>query len=260
VLLLDVVLTAIFLEESHEGAKDLPSFGTRLKSVFTWLWHVTSAARPSYLGHHFTQPHQSLHQADNDSAGAVADADVMAPSSLPTLLPDHTEELKSQDVLTQDTICLLSSYLVFQFSSVSFNSLYPIFGQSPVPTGRNLAPTEIGLSLSFAGVVTIAFQVGIFGKLRDALGNKTTYRWAFAGFTLAFWLMPWVGYEDDRAPFGLGQGRQWLWLELCVILLIKTVATVGGLTSALLLVSLSPPQLTGTVSAGAPLASPLYSC
>jgi hypothetical protein len=48
--------------------------------------------------------------------------------------------------------------------------------------------------------------------------------------------MPWIGYKESKPPFGLGNGKIWLWIELGFILLVKTVAAVGGLTSALLLV------------------------
>ena len=104
-----------------------------------------------------------------------------------------------------------------------------------------MAPSEIGLSLAFAGAVTILFQVGIFGKLRDKLGNRWAYRAGLAGFVVAFLLMPWVGYKDSRkGDGGMSSGEVWLWLEIGVVLLLKTTSTVGGLASALLLVSIIP--------------------
>lgn len=157
---------------------------------------------------------------------------------IPTLLPQHvSEELKSEDVLNKDTLLLLVTYLVFQLSNVSFNSLYPIFAQAQPPTGRALNPEEIGLSLAFAGAVTIVFQIGIFGKLRDKMGNRWAYRAGLFGFTIAFLAMPWVGYKDKSAGSnGVSIGKVGLWLEIGAVLLLKTVAAVGGLTSALLLV------------------------
>jgi hypothetical protein len=101
-----------------------------------------------------------------------------------------------------------------------------------------LSPEEIGLSLAFAGLITIVFQVGIFGKLREKVGNKTAYRIGLGGFVVAFLLMPWVGYKDGKSGAGPDTqvGKALLWTELGVVLIIKTVAAVGGLTSALLLV------------------------
>jgi hypothetical protein len=92
------------------------------------------------------------------------------------------------------------------------------------------------LSLSFAGIVTIVFQVGIFGKLKEKMGNKRTYRAGLFLFFLSMMMMPWVGHRSSNPGSGLGSGKVWLWIELGFVLLVKTVAAVGGLTSALLLV------------------------
>jgi MFS family permease len=120
---------------------------------------------------------------------------------------------------------------------VSFNSLYPIFAQAPEPIGRGLTPQEIGLSMGFSGAVTIIFQLCFFGRLRDKMGNKWSYRASIFGFIVAFALLPFVGYMDKSESGHLTRKSAMLAAELCFVLLIKTVATVGGLTSALLLVS-----------------------
>jgi hypothetical protein len=193
---------------------------------------------PTYL----RRRHHSHHNA-NGAADSSSDSDDEGSTrsllSMPDLFPSiqHTA-LTSKEILNRDTIMLLSTYLIFQLSNISFNSLYPIFGAAPEPTGRGLSPEEIGLSLSFAGMVTIVFQVLIFGKLKEKMGNKATYRAGLLGFSLAMMMMPWVGYRDGKGLFGWGSGHVWLWVELGFVLLIKTVSAVGGLTSALLLVSL----------------------
>jgi MFS family permease len=231
ILVVDFVLTAIFLEESLEQAQYLPPLGKRVKELFSWAWQFTSSTRPHYLNRHRSSASRA--QADN------SDDEDEDQSDMPELFPQGpTEDLKSKDVLNRDTILLLVTYLIFQLSNVSFNSLYPVFAQASPPTGRNLDPEEIGLSLAFAGAVTIIFQVGIFGKLRDKMGNRWAYRTGLAGFVVAFILMPWVGYKESDD--GLTKGVVWLWLEIGVVLLIKTVAAVGGLTSALLLVTSLP--------------------
>ncbi|KAG9621631.1 MFS general substrate transporter, partial [Aureobasidium melanogenum] len=136
--------------------------------------------------------------------------------------------------------------------------------------GRGLSPEEIGLSLGFAGLVTIVFQVGIFGKLREKVGNKMTYRVGLLGFVIAFLLMPWVGYRDGKDGSGhdTQAGKVWLWIELGGVLIIKTVAAVGGLTSALLLITNSAPNhgvlgtlngLAQTLSAAGRAAGPFIS-
>ena len=227
ILIVDLVLTMIFLEESLEGAKDLPPLGQRMQSLFSWFWQFTgSSHRPTYLRRH--SPSKDDDEADDEASQ----------TSIPTLLP-HTSgnQLKRANVFHRDTVLLLLTYFIFQLSNIAYNSLYPIFGQAAEPTGRNLSTQEIGLSLAFAGIITIAFQVGMYGKIRERIGNKSSYRTSIALFVVAFLLMPWVGYEDQS---GFGNGRVWLWIELGVVLVIKTVGAVGGLTSALLLVTCNP--------------------
>lgn len=233
VLVVDFVLTAIFLEESLEEAQYLPPLRTRVRHLFTWLWQFTASSRPHYL----RRKGKSQQSQENGLVELSDDEDTDGTLEPPTIFP-ATEELQSKDVLNRDTLLLLLTYLIFQLSNISFNSLYPIFAQASPPTGRNLEPEEIGLSLAFAGAVTILFQVGVFGRLRDWMGNRWAYRAGLGGFVIAFILMPWVGYKEaDDGGDTLSKGAAWLWFEICVVLLIKTVAAVGGLTSALLLVS-----------------------
>lgn len=230
VLVADFVVTAIFLEESLEEACNLPPLKKRVVTLFTRLWQFTSSHRPTYLRK------GSRKTAQN---GADEDSDDESAEGVPQLVAAEADVLKKKDILNRDTILLLVTYLVFQLSNISFNSLYPIFAQADPPTGRNLDPEEIGLSLAFAGVVTILFQVGVFGKLRDKMGNRWAYRAGLGLFVIAYLLMPFVGYKktpEENEP-AMGSGMAWIWAEIGVVLLIKTVAAVGGLTSALLLVS-----------------------
>tara|TARA_R110002003_G_scaffold9_39_gene743 strand:+ start:6342 stop:7796 length:1455 start_codon:yes stop_codon:yes gene_type:complete len=237
VLAIDLVVCMLFLEESLEEAKDLPPLGRRLGNLFSWMWQFTSSPRPTYvrrlLGKH--KSHRSRHTDIGNEHDEDDDASDVSAESAPTLFP-HTsgDNLTKKEILNRDTILLLVTYFIFQLANISYNSLYPIFAEELPPTGRGLKPQAVGLSLAFAGAITIVFQVGIFGKLRGKLGNKVAYRVSLALFVAAFILMPWVGYSDSK---GVGGGPVWLWFELGVVLVIKTIAGVGGLTAALLLVS-----------------------
>lgn len=230
VLLTDFIVTAFFLEESLEEAEALPPLGKRFVHLFSWMWQFTSSSRPSYLRKGSRK--SKRRQSDTDEEPSDDESEGM-----PQMIPNTDSELKKKDVLTRDTILLLVTYLIFQLSNISFNSLYPIFASADPPTGRGLDPEEIGLSLAFAGAVTIVFQVGLFGKLRDKMGNRLAYRAGLGLFVVAYLLMPFVGYKKgSQGEIGLSSGLGWLWAEIGIVLLIKTIAAVGGLTSALLLV------------------------
>ncbi|KAH8601463.1 major facilitator superfamily domain-containing protein [Bisporella sp. PMI_857] len=255
VLIMDLVVTAFFLEESLEEAKDLPPLKKRIKNLFTWLWQFTSGAlRPTYI-------------RDSVGSNSGEDSESRRPVDAPELLgADH--QLTRKEVLNRDTILLLATYLIFQLSNISFNTLYPIYGAAPRPTGRELNPEEIGLSLSFAGIVMIVFQVVVFGKLKEKMGNRKTYCVSLFLFFLAMMMMPWIGHRESSPPFEIGNGTVWLWVELGFVLLVKTIAAVGGLTSALLLITNSAPNhsilgtlngLAQTLSAAGRAAGPFIS-
>ncbi|KAF1916922.1 major facilitator superfamily domain-containing protein [Ampelomyces quisqualis] len=270
VLAVDLVVCMVFLEESLDEAKDLPPLGKRLGNLFSWLWQFSSSSRPTYvrrlLGNHKDHHHRYVHRGDEDDEDDASD---LSSESAPTLFP-HTDGqvLLKKEILNRDTLLLLVTYFIFQLANISYNSLYPIFAEEVPPTGRGLKPEAVGLSLSFAGAITIVFQVGIFGRLRGRLGNKVAYRVSLALFVAAFILMPWVGYKNSDAYKGIGSGAGWLWFELGVVLVIKTIAGVGGLTAALLLITNSAPNhnvlgtlngLAQTLSAAGRAAGPFIS-
>jgi MFS family permease len=238
ILLMDFALTALFLEESLEDADSIPKIGKKVRNLFAWLWQFTSSSRrPTYLAVPQTVQHHHDHcRTENEEH----DSDLDSASEVSSLLGQH-EELAWDEIFTRDTILLLLTYLIFAFCNVSFNSLFPIFAQAKPPAGRSLTPSEIGLSQGFAGVVTIIFQICVFNRLRDKMGNRWSYRAGLFGFVVSFILMPFVGYKSSNTESLTGKSAL-MATELCFVLLVKTIASVGGLTSALLLVTNSAPN------------------
>ncbi|KAK0654760.1 major facilitator superfamily domain-containing protein [Cercophora newfieldiana] len=156
-----------------------------------------------------------------------------------------TAEQKSafRQLANRTTLTLLITYLIFQLANISFGSLYPIFASAPPPTGRGLGPGTIGISLSLAGLATIAFQLTLFQPLKARMGNLGTYRYSLLGFVVSMALMPWIGYMDeDDTWLGIGSGKSWLYGELGFILIIRNICAVGGLSSVMLLINNSAPS------------------
>ncbi|KAJ1336014.1 MFS transporter DHA1 family multidrug resistance protein [Microdochium nivale] len=157
-------------------------------------------------------------------------------------LPTDSETWR--ELFNRTTVVLLLTFLIFQLSNSSFNSLYPTFAYAKPPTGRGLKAGVIGVTLSVAGLFTILFQLLVFGPLKSRLGNVGTYRGSLLGFAMSMALMPFIGYKDGTGtPFGLGGSPQvWLYVEAGAILVLKNICAVGGLSSAMLLVTNSAPS------------------
>ncbi|KAF7597343.1 hypothetical protein BBP40_006283 [Aspergillus hancockii] len=240
VLVLDFVLSIFFLEESLEDADSLPNLHKRVRDFFSWLWQFTSSAkRARYVQPPHPVPYRPWRQDSGDATGHDSDLDSASEASS-YREPQHAS-LTASELFNRDTVLLLLTYLIFSLGNVAYNALFPIFSQAAPPTGRGLTPSEIGLSQGFSGFVTIIFQICIFGKLRDKMGNRWSYRAGLFGFVVSFLLMPFIGYKGDDSG-GISGKTALLAVELCFVLLVKTVATVGGLTSALLLITNSAPD------------------
>ncbi|KAL4778568.1 MFS general substrate transporter [Aspergillus varians] len=239
VLLIDFVVCLFFLEESLEDADVLP-IGRKIRDMFAWVWQMTSLGkRPRSIrpGDHL--PYRLIREQSTDSQ--EHDSDLDSASEIST--EPHGHELTRSELLNRDTILLLLTYLIFALCNIAFNALFPIFSQAAPPIGRGLTPSEIGLAQGFSGVVTIMFQICIFGQLRNKMGNRWSYRAGLFGFVVAFILMPFIGYKgNDARKKGVTGQTAFMAIELCFVLLVKTVAAVGGLTSALLLITNSAPD------------------
>ena len=274
VLFLSVVVLAFWFEETMENMSERNGLRTMGKDFVGWCDRWASRVRRGVMfvlhggrsrtGHHGHHRHYGVGEGEHDASdgrvgdeadenqallgpqrgkdGAVDRQDGKNPEN-----DDETDDAsltsaqkKSafRELANRTTLIILITYLVFQLSNISFNSLYPIFASAPPPTGRALEPGTIGLSLSFAGLVTILFQVFLFTSLKARIGNLGLYRWSLLGMAVAMAFMPWVGYIDDEKPWlGLGSGKGWLYAELGVVLVAKNICAVGGLSSVMLLVS-----------------------
>ena len=247
-LLVEFVLTLFFLEETLEGAKSFPSLRKRAGTLISKSQQLFRSTK-----HHILNgaPQRKQQGMNGDSRAShdvprTGDSDGNQPVHSPTstvasLFPTaQNEQLTTKDVFNRDTVLLLVTFLIFQLSNIAYNSLYPIFGQAQPPTGRDLSPREIGLTLAFAGVISIVFQVGVFEKSKDKYGSRKMYASSHIGLMLAFGLMPWISYKGNDNDIDATRKKILLWIELGLILILKTVAAIGGLTSALLLVNTPP--------------------
>jgi len=186
-------------------------------------------------------------------ASRESEAETEAGEETGLLAPDPDEEGMEDSKLPSDantwrqifnrtTVVLLCTHLIFQLTNSSYNSLYPIFASAKAPTGRAMHAGAIGVSLSVAGLFTILFQLFLFRPLKSRLGNVGSYRGSLLGIALAMALMPFVGYRDGPPPFGVGDSKIWLYVELGIILVIKNICAVGGLSSVMLLITNSAPS------------------
>lgn len=244
-LAVSVVLVAIWFEETLEqdGDQSQSQSWHRINQLFSYfretgsqLWRkITCSSRPSRSQHSLQRHPLLARQQSSSCARMVGDTEDRDENSNAEL--SRGEEFNVwKDLWNHTTILLLVTYLVFQLSNVGFSSLFPIFAAASPPTGRQLDPGRIGVSLSFAGIATIVFQAFLYQPVKAKVGNLGTYRLSLLGFAICMLLISFVGHLDDEPLFGIASGRFWLYTELGTLLILKNICAVSGLSGVMLLV------------------------
>ncbi|KAH9884016.1 MFS general substrate transporter [Xylariomycetidae sp. FL2044] len=242
-LALSVVVLAIWFEETLEEPTDISEVADR----FPWLCCcIRKRKSRSWTWPGGRDADSGVHNEDAEAeAEDREDSALLRPESAESTEDDHKVLSDSEtwrNLLNRTTVMLLVTHLIFQLSNSSFNSLYPIFASGQPPTGRALHASVIGVTLSVAGIFTILFQLFLFRPLKSKLGNVGSYRGSLLGFAVTMALMPFVGYRDSNPPFGFGDSKIWLYVEIGIILVIKNICAVGGLSSVMLLITNSAPS------------------
>ena len=226
------LVVAVWFEETHPEHEKL---GAGLDKV---------RERIGAVGRPLLHPHKGRANGGEARVDQGVDAEDESvpgdihPEDSSTSLDSLTQPWRA--ILNRSTVALLASYLVYQLANISFSSLYPIFAAAPTPTGRDLGTGVIGVSLSVSGLFTIVFQAFLFKPIKARFGNLRLYRFALLGIAVSMIAMPWVGYKEGEPPLGRGKAAWWLYAELGVVLVLKNVAAVGGLSCVMLLVSFHP--------------------
>ncbi|KAI1123594.1 MFS general substrate transporter [Nemania abortiva] len=244
-LAFSVVVLAIWFEETLEDQDGYPDWTER----FPWLRYFSknhkAASTRSWIwpgGRDMDGIDDGRSEQDDSEA---ENRGLLRPQSDESSNDDpkmSSDAVAWRQLFNRTTIVLLATSLIFQLSNSSFNSLYPVFASGQEPTGRNLHADVIGVALSVAGAFTIVFQLFLFRPLKGRLGNVGTYRGALLGFAITMALMPFLGYVDSKPPFGLGDSKIWLYAELGIILVVKNICAVGGLSCVMLLITNSAPS------------------
>ncbi|KAI6244710.1 Major facilitator superfamily multidrug transporter [Erysiphe necator] len=242
ILTVTSVLMACLLEETLVKSEGSESIRKRISLFFRQFWKLLLKFRTNFSCNLTSKSPEALSYLDeniNENLNPNEDTSLLSDSVIYSDFEDDTifKSRTSKMILCRDTLILLGTYLVFQLSNVSFNSLYPIFLSEKEPVGRNLSVESIGLSLSVSGIIAIIFQGIFLEQLKHKIGNKATYRVGLFFLSISMIAMPWISYSHSSPLIECGNESLWLWIELGFLLFLKTIAFVGGFTSALLLIT-----------------------
>lgn len=261
ILLAGFAISMLFLDESLSQAQALPPLGRRVHNFFAWLWQFSAGAfRPSYLGRKFLhyQPHHCCHHSNSSVYRRPSPTTSRPPPELFPRSQIASPEVTAADeefretVLSTPILCLLAAYFIFNLSNITYSFLFPTFVSTPSPVGPGFSPRAIGLTQSLTALAAILFQActGIGTDLQAGWSNTLGFRFSVFTLALSFFLMPLVTttsitthaifYADN--PNATWCGAKWfLYGSVSVVLAVKSIANVVGLTCALIMFTNASP-------------------
>lgn len=208
-LSLDLLLVLLFLKESHERGTarrlEIATYRFWDKLIKLWRFAIGSNSPP--------QSPRLERQPLLRNRSSLASI---------TNVPMST-------LLTPNILLIVGTFGLFSLCMVAYNQLFPIFLSSDRPVGRGMNPEEIGYALGGAALASIAIQLMLFTTIERVFGFTWCYRFSLIAFSIAFFFTPFVGLKGGRVD---------LWFQIVAVLIVKSLASVLGLTCAMLLVPL----------------------
>jgi hypothetical protein len=210
-LAIDFFFLLFFLKESHERGT-----GRRIENATHRLWDAILRFWRFAIGHQ--NPTSSAEQ-EPERRRLLRNRSSLA----------SVKDLPLKTLLTKNIFLIVGTFALFSLCIVAYNQLFPLFLSSPRPAGREMEPNEIGYALSGAALASIVMQALLFTTIERIFGFTWCYRLGLFVFTIAFFLTPLIG---------LWGGHVGMWIQIVIVLVLKTLANVLGLTCAMLLVYL----------------------
>ncbi|KAI8327945.1 major facilitator superfamily domain-containing protein [Choanephora cucurbitarum] len=164
-------------------------------------------------------------------------------SPTPTVHDTYTRPTL-KEALTPSVISICIAYGFFALQAVFMDELFPLYTASARDSGGlGFSPNEIGLALSFAGVVTLVGQLVIlpiltrkFGLLRlfQIVLFLLVFLYLSQGAIRVLYLVP--------DPSGRQDTKFWVWVGLLFSLALKTIGHTICFTGCTILVNNAAPR------------------
>ncbi|KAI8971537.1 major facilitator superfamily domain-containing protein [Mycotypha africana] len=150
-----------------------------------------------------------------------------------------------RESLTPSVLAICITYGFFALQAVFMDELFPLFtASSRSHGGLGFSPNEIGMALSYAGVVTIIGQIFVLPSLTKRYSLLRIFQVVLATMIFLYMsqgLIRVLYYVPDL--HGQQNTKFWVWVGLIVNLTIKTIGHTICFTSCTILVNNACPRV-----------------
>ncbi|KAF2009516.1 MFS general substrate transporter [Aaosphaeria arxii CBS 175.79] len=259
-LLFSSFMVLLFLEETSELTKHKPDPGLR---IGRWI-------RRHILRQNI--PDEGYVAIPTDEDDADAELQQTPVSGNPTSNPFQKAKIRNilpfRRIWTRNMTGNLVSRAVMSIHVGTFNSLWFTYlstprydPKNPYPPGFKphglihftgglaLPPPRIGLALSILGCIGISLQLFIYPRLSHKLGAARSYKIFLALCPLAYALTPFLSIVPSWSSPPAGVTGPFIWIAICSVLFVQTLARTFALPSSAILINNSSPHpsVLGTV-------------
>lgn len=175
----------------------------------------------------------------NEGVDADADEEPLLPheDTQPGITGSHCESESKPRRLPAAVVNIIVAYFIMAFHTICFDQFFPMFLSASkvykakeslihVSGGLGISPSETGMALSAAAIVSIAVIAVAFAPVVSRLGTVTAVRLSSWLYPLAYLLVPYLVF----LPAGNGQQTAASWSGVATVLFLKTFAAAFTFT------------------------------
>jgi len=140
--------------------------------------------------------------------------------------PDALPTTSSRHVFTLSIILVIATFGLFDFTMEGYKKLFTIYLSSSRPVGKGMDPEQLGYAFGGSILASIAIVALCFQNVERTFGPTSCYRSSLLVFCALWFITPFIGSSHLS-----------LWIEMVVMLILRSVTSFSGITCALLLVS-----------------------
>ena len=280
---ISMLLAFLFLEETLESKKyrNRTDIGLKIgrginflaKRLYGMVTRRRNFPKADELGEY--QLVTNIGGGDDDDATVVGSA-TPSPSSSASIRPLPIKPKKPpkhptfREIFTKNIIFTLIALAIVPLHNATFMHLWAIFLSTPrslIPHpsslfmfagGLGLPAAQVGIAMSYIGVMGILMQLFLYPPLQAKLGLLHSFRISCMIFPIAYFLTPFLARVPSTSPPEQAASGWLVWAAIVGVLLLQVIARTFATPGSIILLtnSVEKKSILGTVhGVGSSLAS-----
>ena len=185
---------------------------------------------------------------DSRTTSLELGAEARAPAATKALPASKSNKFQFKQIWTSQVMCTMLAHFIITGHLGTFSTLWAMFLSTPPGEaheqhppirfngGLGLEPRDIGLVMSFLGIIALMLQVSVYPTLNDRYGTIKIWRAALFIFPIVYVLAPFPSLAASPATIRSGS-LLLVWLAMVPVLLLFVLGRTGVTPATTLLIN-----------------------